>query len=443
MTTATSSRDSEHLLQRIADLERIVDGYAESVQRSEISDVRFQRITANVPGMVYQFVLQPDGAAHFPYASDGCRDLFDIQPQSLAADAGILISLIHPDDLNGFQQSVASSAATLTPWNWEGRFVLASGVMKWVQAASRPEQQADGSILWDGLLLDITARVQTEAALQASELRFQRMTANIPGMVFQFLLQPDGQMAWPFISDGCRDLYGATATEIQAHPTLPIEMVHPNDLAAFHAALADSAATLAPWLWEGRIVARSGALKWVQVASRPERQSDGAVLWDGLLLDITLRRQAEDALLQRSVQDETIRVQAAILEELSTPLLPISDHVVVMPLIGAVDSRRAEQVVSSLLHGVQSHQARIAILDITGVLVVDTSVAQALIQAADAVRLLGAEVVLTGIRPEVAQTLVGLGVQALGMETRSSLQSGIAYALARSGAGRSTHRDGR
>lgn len=437
MTTYTSSPDRERLLQRIAELERIVDGYTESAQRATTDESRFRRITANVPGMVYQFALQPDGTAHFPYASDGCRDLFDIEPRALAADAGALVGLIHPDDLAGFQQSVASSAATLTPWNWEGRFVLASGMIKWVQAASRPEQLTDGTILWDGLLLDISARVQTEMALQASDLRFQRMTANIPGMVFQFLLRTDGQIEWPFISEGCLGLYGATAAEIQANSTLPVEAVHPSDLESFQTSVAESAATLAPWSWEGRIYSRAGDMRWVQAASRPERQSDGAIRWDGLLLDITLRKQAEEALRQRSVQDETIRVQAAILDELSTPLLPISDEVVVMPLIGAVDSRRAQQVVETLLHGVQSHHARIAILDITGVLVVDTSVAKALMEAADAVRLLGAEVVLTGIRPEVAQTLVGLGVQVLGMETRGSLQSGIAYALARSAASRS------
>jgi anti-anti-sigma factor len=123
------------------------------------------------------------------------------------------------------------------------------------------------------------------------------------------------------------------------------------------------------------------------------------------------------------------------LAELSTPLIPISDQVMVMPLIGALDSRRAQQVLETLLHGIAERGAQVAILDITGVSVVDTHVAKALIQAAQAVSLLGAKVVLTGIRPEVAQTLVGLGVDLRGIVTHSTLQSAISFALGPRGLG--------
>jgi rsbT co-antagonist protein RsbR len=103
--------------------------------------------------------------------------------------------------------------------------------------------------------------------------------------------------------------------------------------------------------------------------------------------------------------------------------------VVVMPLIGALDSARAQQVIETLLEGVAARRARVAILDITGVAVVDSQVANGLLRAAQAVRLLGASVVLTGIKPEVAQTLVNLGADLRGIVTRGSLQSGIAFAL--------------
>jgi anti-anti-sigma regulatory factor len=128
--------------------------------------------------------------------------------------------------------------------------------------------------------------------------------------------------------------------------------------------------------------------------------------------------------------------QEAILRELSTPLIPLSDEVLVMPLIGALDDRRAGQIIATLLQGVAQAQAQTAIVDITGVPVVDTHVANVLIQAAQAVQLLGAQVVLTGIRPSVAQTLVGLGIDLGGIVTRSTLQDGIAYSLQTKGRGR-------
>jgi rsbT co-antagonist protein RsbR len=103
----------------------------------------------------------------------------------------------------------------------------------------------------------------------------------------------------------------------------------------------------------------------------------------------------------------------------------------VMPLIGAVDSQRAQQVIETLLEGIARSGAVVAILDITGVPVVDTQVANALLRAAQAVKLLGAQILLTGIRPEVAQTLVGLGADLSGIVTCGSLQTGIAYATRR------------
>jgi rsbT co-antagonist protein RsbR len=135
-----------------------------------------------------------------------------------------------------------------------------------------------------------------------------------------------------------------------------------------------------------------------------------------------------------ALQQQLIDAQRDALRELSTPLIPISDEVVIMPLIGSIDSGRAQMIMETLLEGVAQHQAQLVILDITGVMVVDTQVAQAFIQAAQAVRLLGAQVMLTGIQPQIAQTLVHLGVDLSGLQTEGSLQAGIATALRRQAA---------
>ncbi len=118
-----------------------------------------------------------------------------------------------------------------------------------------------------------------------------------------------------------------------------------------------------------------------------------------------------------------------IVRELSTPLVPITEGILVLPLVGTVDSQRAQQIIDVLLKGISERGAKVVILDITGVPVVDTSVANYLLQATQAVRLLGAECVLVGITPEVAQTVVGLGVDLSGLTTRSDLQGGVEYAL--------------
>lgn len=139
------------------------------------------------------------------------------------------------------------------------------------------------------------------------------------------------------------------------------------------------------------------------------------------------RKRAEEE--RTGLQEQIIGMQQALLAELSTPLIPISDKVVIMPLIGQVDAQRAEQMLDTLLRGIESRQAQIAIVDITGVPTVDNHVANMLIHAAQAVRLIGAQVVLTGIRPDVAQAFVRLGVDLRGIITHSNLKSGIIYAL--------------
>ena len=145
-----------------------------------------------------------------------------------------------------------------------------------------------------------------------------------------------------------------------------------------------------------------------------------------LQTEIAERRLTEVALHER---EELVRAQASTLAELSAILLPISDSAMVMPLIGVLDADRARRMTEALLEGVAANRARIVILDITGMPLVDTQAANALISAARAVRLLGAEAVITGIRADVARMLVGLGVDLNGIITRNSLQSGIAYAL--------------
>jgi anti-anti-sigma regulatory factor/HAMP domain-containing protein len=141
-----------------------------------------------------------------------------------------------------------------------------------------------------------------------------------------------------------------------------------------------------------------------------------------------LRREVEE---RSRLQDETEH-QAQLLRGMSTPVIPIDANTLVMPLVGSLDSNRIVQIQGTLLQALERSTARVAILDVTGVPVLDSQMAAALIATSQAARLLGAATVLTGIRPELAQTLVALGIDLSTLRTRSTLQSGIEYALRRS-----------
>lgn len=148
------------------------------------------------------------------------------------------------------------------------------------------------------------------------------------------------------------------------------------------------------------------------------------------LLDLVLQRMMDAYVRAR---DAIIAQQQEDLLELSTPVVKLWDDVVALPLVGTLDSRRAMVVMESLLSRIGESGARIAILDITGVNTVDTLVAQHLIKTVTAARLMGAECVLSGIRPQIAQTLVQLGVNLGDVETRATLADAFAAALARLG----------
>lgn len=149
-------------------------------------------------------------------------------------------------------------------------------------------------------------------------------------------------------------------------------------------------------------------------------------------------QQRNEETERSALQQQVIDAQEAAIRELSTPLIPLTDRVILMPLIGAIDHVRAQFILETLLTGVAEHQAELVILDITGVQLVDTYIANAIVRAAQAVKLLGAQVMMTGIQPQIAQTLVQLGIDLNNIVTRGTLQDGIAFALDNINLGTST-----
>jgi rsbT co-antagonist protein RsbR len=137
-------------------------------------------------------------------------------------------------------------------------------------------------------------------------------------------------------------------------------------------------------------------------------------------------------LSERERQTEQLQ---AVIQELSTPIVPMYQGILVVPLVGTIDSQRANEIMSRLLNSITHYNASAILIDITGVAVVDTAIAQHLLQTTQAARLLGAEVVLVGINPEISQTIIQLGIDFRGIVTLSNLEQGIVYVLRRSGLG--------
>jgi rsbT co-antagonist protein RsbR len=128
-------------------------------------------------------------------------------------------------------------------------------------------------------------------------------------------------------------------------------------------------------------------------------------------------------------REQVIKEQAVAMLEMSSPIVTLWEKVLAVPLIGTLDSNRTQIIMESLLKRIIETGSNVAIIDVTGVVVIDTQVASYLLKTVSAVRLIGSEAVITGIRPEIAQTIVNLGVDLSSMKTRASLAEGLMYAL--------------
>ena len=146
-----------------------------------------------------------------------------------------------------------------------------------------------------------------------------------------------------------------------------------------------------------------------------------------------------DRMAQRTVttyqqsREEIIRRQQQELLELSTPVIKLWEGVLAVPMIGTLDSGRTQVVMETLLEKIVETEATLAIIDITGVPTVDTLVAQHLLKTVSAIRLMGADCIISGIRPQIAQTIVHLGIDLQGISTKATLADALSMALARNG----------
>ncbi|MGQ9627328.1 MAG: substrate-binding domain-containing protein [Anaerolineae bacterium] len=186
------------------------------------------------------------------------------------------------------------------------------------------------------------------------------------------------------------------------------------------------------WRGETQLVRSDGSVVHTDVATFPIRDEMGQFAGlTAVIRDITERKRLEEE--RARLQREIIEAQRRTILELSTPIVPVLDKVLVLPLVGSIDTARAQQIMENLLQRISQYRIEVVIIDITGVPVVDTKVADHLIQVTRAARLLGARCILVGISPEVAHTIVSLGVDLSGLITGSDLQSGVEYALSQLG----------
>lgn len=405
------------------------DGSAD--RRLQEAEQRLATITANLPGVVFQRLRRPDGSIIYPFFSAGLKAVLGYTPEEVKVNAAGCLDIVHWADRGDHLRLIHLSAAQLCPCVEEFRAIARDGEIRWLRGTSRPHAQADGGIVWDGVLLDVTAlkrteqtlhmildhaadciitidgrghmetvnaatqklfgytaaemigapvhmllpesdrprhrrylqhlisagaarrldhsprelrgqrkdgtvfplelaisemrlewghrlfiaigrditrRKRTEAALRESEQRLRNIAANLPGIVFQRVLRADGGIQFTYVSEGCRRILGLAADDLMADSGLFLDALSPDGRERYLRRLHQSARDLSPIEDDLRLHTRDGRECWLHGRSRPRLMDDGSIAWEGVLLDITDRKKAEQQLTFLAYHDPLTEV---------------------------------------------------------------------------------------------------------------------------------------
>ena len=268
---------------------------AESALRK--SEERFRSITEAVPGVVYQYYLDSDGTDGFAFVSRGATDLTGYTPDEVIAQPDRIWGRITPDDILGVQQTIQESARNGTPWQHTFRFQTKTGDTRWVKARSIPEPiTASGRIMWNGILNDVTAEKQADVQLHARDALLQKLSEQVPGVIYQFQQWPDGRSCFPYASEGIRDIYEVTPEEVRISTEAVFGQLHAEDFDAVVETIRRSLESLEPWRCEYRVQLPKRGLRWLDGHAVPERLPDGSTIWHGYIRDVTERKVSEETL---------------------------------------------------------------------------------------------------------------------------------------------------
>ncbi len=234
-----------------------------------------------------------DGRPGATERREGCLAVTGYSAPDFVNDPDLWMNIILPQNRHAAREQMNNILERKQGGAIEIRIRKRDGSIRWLRDTAIPHFTERGTIeKIDGLIEDITPQKGVEKALHRSEARYQKIVDNSPGMVFQLVLRSDGGIEVPYISERCKDFFDLEPDRIIADFNLVLKKIEPKDRAEFLDMLYESAAKLESFQWNGRMTGEK--VKWLHCTVRPERTETGETLWDGMLIDITRIKLAEE-----------------------------------------------------------------------------------------------------------------------------------------------------
>jgi len=400
------------------------------------SEARFRRLLNNMPDVIFRWNMEKG----LEYVSPSILTVTGFAPEELmGADPmkGLKIAKSKRKTITeDWRRSVTEEGAA--PMD-EFVFERKDGSTGYLEVKAVPIMDDKGNMVAaEGILRDISQRKKMEEALRESEARFRRLLDNIPDVVFRW----DMQKGLEYVSPSVLNVTGYKPEELMGGDPMKGLKLAQTKRETIHedwtkSVTEEGAAPMDEFVFERK----DGSTGYLEVRSVPIMDDKGnPVAAEGILIDITKRKKMEDELLrhrdqlEQMVQERTAELtkaqeiatrQAQEIIEMSTPIILLRRGILLAPLIGTLNSDRAQQFTERLLNAIAQTNSAVALVDITGVPTVDTQTAHYLTRTISAVRLLGAQAILTGVGPSLASTLVELGIDLSNVITRSALSDGL------------------
>ena len=291
-------------------------GTPTDITARRLMEERLQALAANMPGVIYRYMLRPDGSEAMTFVSSGIQELFGVSAEAVMENVFLIWQMIPPQDRSDLRASILESARTLQPWTPEWRIITPSGQTKWLQTVARPQRQPNGVVVWDGLTLDISDRKQSdlkrqeiEQALIASERRYRQVVETQT----DFILRSRPDTTITFANEALCQALGASLEQVMGQQWVRFANASDLEQQAVFQRIAQLSPDQPRFIVENRDQRADGQMGWTQWVNQGIFDAQGQLVQiQSVGRDITAIREAEQALKQSETLFRSLFEQARV-----------------------------------------------------------------------------------------------------------------------------------